>query len=66
MPDAEQVVYRPKEALPLVPVSKTTFYRWLNDGTIPSFRIHRSIFIRASAIEHLLNPAGETTASKAA
>lgn len=66
MPDAEQVVYRPKEAMARLRVSKTTLYRWLDEGTIPSFRVRRSLFIPVAAIDELLKSAAAGTLAKAA
>ena len=35
-------------------VSRTTFYRWLGDGRIPSIRLGSRIFIPRSALDRLI------------
>ena len=54
------------KAAELLQVSKSTLWRWINNGDIPAFRFgHRRVLIQQSDLNKLIKPArGEVTTMK--
>ena len=56
MAETEKLVYTVPEARQVLPLSRTTFYQRVADGTIPSVRIGGKILIPRKALEEALQP----------
>jgi len=48
-----------QEALEYLPVGKNWFYERLRDGSIPSRRVRRKIFISREVLQQFLTSAGQ-------
>ena len=53
VPNSQQKLYTVREAMAMVPLSRTRFYIGLNNGDIPSVRIGRKILIPAAWVAKL-------------